>query len=87
VRQLDRQISSQFHTRAMLSKNKQAVLQKASKAQPGDLVTAEEAIMGSIAPGPGQLRRDWQSHALKARMPYCDEPRCAPAMRKQARRG
>jgi predicted nuclease of restriction endonuclease-like (RecB) superfamily len=44
VRQLDRQIGSQFHTRAMLSKNKQAMLQKASKAQPGDLVTAEEAI-------------------------------------------
>lgn len=44
VRQLDRQIGSQFHTRAMLSKNKQAMLQKASKAQPSDLVTAEDAI-------------------------------------------
>lgn len=44
VRQLDRQIGSQFHTRAMLSKNKLAMLQKAGKAQPGDLVTAEEAI-------------------------------------------
>jgi predicted nuclease of restriction endonuclease-like (RecB) superfamily len=44
VRQLDRQISSQFHTRAMLSKNRPAMLQKAGKAQPGDLVTAEEAI-------------------------------------------
>lgn len=44
VRQLDRQISSQFHTRAMLSKNRPAMLQKSGKAQPGDLVTAEEAI-------------------------------------------
>lgn len=44
VRQLDRQISSQFHTRAMLSKNKRAMLQKAGKAQPGDLVTPEEEI-------------------------------------------
>lgn len=44
VRQLDRQISSQFHTRAMLSKNRPAMLQKAAKPQPGDLATAEEAI-------------------------------------------
>ena len=44
VRQLDRQISSQFHTRAMLSKNKRAMLEKGSKAQPGDFVTPEEAI-------------------------------------------
>jgi predicted nuclease of restriction endonuclease-like (RecB) superfamily len=44
VRQLDRQISSQFHTRAMLSKNKRAMLEKGSKAEPGDFVTPEEAI-------------------------------------------
>jgi predicted nuclease of restriction endonuclease-like (RecB) superfamily len=44
VRQLDRQISSQFHTRAMLSKNKRTMLEKGSKAQPGDIVTPEEAI-------------------------------------------
>ncbi|SAL74836.1 hypothetical protein AWB69_09249 [Caballeronia udeis] len=44
VRQLDRQISSQFHTRAMLSKNKRTMLEKGSKAYPSDLVTPEEAI-------------------------------------------
>ena len=44
VRQLDRQISSQFHTRAMLSKNKRSMLEKGSKAHPGDFVTPEEAI-------------------------------------------
>jgi len=44
VRQLDRQISSQFHTRAMLSKNKRTMLGRGSKAQPGDFVTPEEAI-------------------------------------------
>ena len=44
VRQLDRQISSQFHTRAMLSKNKRTMLETGSKAQPGDFVTPEEAI-------------------------------------------
>jgi predicted nuclease of restriction endonuclease-like (RecB) superfamily len=44
VRQLDRQISSQFHTRAMLSKNKRTMLEKGSKAYPSDFVTPEEAI-------------------------------------------
>jgi predicted nuclease of restriction endonuclease-like (RecB) superfamily len=44
VRQLDRQISSQFHTRAMLSKNKRAMVEKGSKVLPADLVTPEEAI-------------------------------------------
>lgn len=44
VRQLDRQISSQFHTRALLSKNKRAVLEKGSQPQPEDLVTPEEVI-------------------------------------------
>ena len=34
VRQLDRQISSQFHTRALLSKNKRAMLEKAAGRSP-----------------------------------------------------
>jgi predicted nuclease of restriction endonuclease-like (RecB) superfamily len=44
VRQLDRQISSQFYTRALLSKNKQAMLEKGSQPLPEDAVTPEEAI-------------------------------------------
>ncbi|MDT3671793.1 MAG: PDDEXK nuclease domain-containing protein [Aromatoleum sp.] len=44
VRQLDRQISSQFYTRALLSTNKRAMLEKGSEAQPGDAVTPDEAI-------------------------------------------
>ena len=44
VRQLDRQIGSQFYTRTLLSKNKRAMLEKVSKAQPGDIVTPDEAI-------------------------------------------
>lgn len=44
VRQLDRQISSQFYTRALLSTNKRAMLDKGSEAQPGDVVTPDEAI-------------------------------------------
>ena len=44
VRQLDRQISSQFYERIALSQNKAAMLQKADTAEPGDSITPEEAI-------------------------------------------
>ena len=44
VRQLDRQISSQFYERTALSRNKVSMLRKAGKIEDGDLVTAEEEI-------------------------------------------
>jgi predicted nuclease of restriction endonuclease-like (RecB) superfamily len=44
VRQLDRQINSQFYERAALSKNKAAVLTKGQKALPEDRVLPEEEI-------------------------------------------
>ncbi|MSR77899.1 MAG: DUF1016 domain-containing protein [Candidatus Omnitrophica bacterium] len=44
VRQLDRQISSQFYERTALSKNKAAMLEKGSKAKHEDEVTPEEEI-------------------------------------------
>jgi predicted nuclease of restriction endonuclease-like (RecB) superfamily len=44
VRQLDRQIGSQFYERIALSKNKAAMLEKAKTAEPGDKITPEEAI-------------------------------------------
>ena len=44
VRQLDRQIGSQFYERIALSQNKAAMLEKAENSEPSDLVTAEEAI-------------------------------------------
>lgn len=44
VRQLDRQIGSQFYTRALLSQNKRAMLKKASHPEPGDELTPDEAI-------------------------------------------
>jgi len=44
VRQLDRQISSQFYERTLLSKNKSALLKKGEKPLPEDIVTAEEEI-------------------------------------------
>jgi predicted nuclease of restriction endonuclease-like (RecB) superfamily len=44
VRQLDRQINSQFYERVVLSKNKAAMLKKGEKALPEDIVTPEEEI-------------------------------------------
>ena len=44
VRQLDRQIGSQFYTRVLLSQNKRAMLKKASHPEPGDELTPDEAI-------------------------------------------
>ena len=44
VRQLDRQIGSQFYERIALSQNKAAMLDKAETSQPSDAVTPEEAI-------------------------------------------
>jgi predicted nuclease of restriction endonuclease-like (RecB) superfamily len=44
VRQLRRQIGSQFYERTALSKNKAAMLTKGGKTRPEDVVTPEEAI-------------------------------------------
>jgi len=44
VRQLDRQIGSQFYERIALSQNKAAMLEKVEKNEPIDVVTPEEAI-------------------------------------------
>lgn len=44
VRQLDRQVNSQFYERIGLSKNKVAMLAKSEVAEAGDAITPEEAI-------------------------------------------
>ncbi|MHB8874020.1 MAG: PDDEXK nuclease domain-containing protein [Myxococcaceae bacterium] len=44
IRQLDRQIGSQFYERTALSRNKAAVLRKGQVATPDDVVTPEEEI-------------------------------------------
>lgn len=44
VRQLERQISTQFYERTALSRNKAAMLKKGAKALPEDTVTPEEEI-------------------------------------------
>lgn len=44
VRQLDRQVNSQFYERTALSHNKAAMLEKGEVAEPGDALTPEQAI-------------------------------------------
>ena len=44
VRQLDRQVNSQFYERIALSRNKAAMLQKAEQSVPSDTVTPEHAL-------------------------------------------
>lgn len=44
VRQLDRQIASQFYERTALSRDKAAMLEKGAQPAPGDAMTPEEAI-------------------------------------------
>lgn len=44
VRQLDRQIQSQFYERTALSRNKAAMLAKGARPQPGDAMSPEEEV-------------------------------------------
>jgi predicted nuclease of restriction endonuclease-like (RecB) superfamily len=44
VRQLDRQIASQFYERTALSKNKAAMLSKGAETKPGDALSADEEV-------------------------------------------
>lgn len=44
VRQLDRQVGSQFYERTALSQNKAAMLEKGETSEPGDVLTPEQAI-------------------------------------------
>ena len=48
VRQLDRQINSQFYERTALSKNKSAMLVKGEKPTAGDTVSADEEIRNPL---------------------------------------
>ena len=44
VRQLDRQVNSQFYERIALSRDKAVMLQKAALAEPDDAITPEQAL-------------------------------------------
>lgn len=92
VRQLARQINSQFYERALLSRNKAGMLKGATVAETDDLVTAEEAItMRSVAWGTPSLppsigrccRRSgcWQTkwHRPRGNSSRCGVPPRPPA--------
>ena len=57
VRQLDRQIESQFYERTMLSRNKAAMLVKGSHPQPQDVVLPEEEIKDPYSRLKGRILR------------------------------
>lgn len=44
LRQLERQISTQFYERSLLSRNKAAMLESAAKPLPGDMLTPEQEL-------------------------------------------
>jgi predicted nuclease of restriction endonuclease-like (RecB) superfamily len=66
VRQLDRQIGSQFYQRTMLSKNKATMLRKGAEPQPSDLVTAEEEIKDPFVLEFLDLKDEYSEHDLEA---------------------
>ena len=51
VRQLERQIDSQFYERTALSRNKSAMLAKGGKARPEDRLTANEEVRDPLLRG------------------------------------
>ena len=65
VRQLDRQISSQFYQRTLLSKNKAAMLRKGTEPQSGDLVTPEEEIKDPLVLEFLNLKDEYSEHDLE----------------------
>ena len=65
VRQLDRQIGSQFYERIALSRNKAAMLQKAEIAEPGDTITPEEAIKDPFVLEFLDLKDEYSESALE----------------------
>jgi predicted nuclease of restriction endonuclease-like (RecB) superfamily len=65
VRQLDRQISSQFYERTLLSKNKAAMLRKGAEPQPSDLVSPEEEIKDPFVLEFLNLKDEYSEHDLE----------------------
>ena len=65
VRQLDRQIGSQFYQRTLLSRNKAAMLRKGAVPQAGDLVTPEEEIKDPLVLESLDLKDEYSEHDLE----------------------
>lgn len=67
VRQLDRQISSQFYERTALSRKKTAMLEKGEQPEPGDLITPEQAIKDPFVLEFLGLKDEYSESELEAR--------------------
>ncbi len=65
VRQLDRQINSQFYERTALSRNKAALLAKGQVTQPGDALTPEEEIRDPLVLEFLELKDEYGESALE----------------------
>lgn len=65
VRQLDRQISSLFYERTLLSKNKSSMLRQGAEAQTEDLVTPEEEIKDPLVLEFLNLKDEYSEHELE----------------------
>lgn len=65
VRQLKRQIDSQFYERTLLSKNKAAMLCKGTRSEPDDVVTAEEEIRDPLVLEFLNLKDEYSEHELE----------------------
>lgn len=65
VRQLKRQIDSQFYERTLLSKNKAAMLRSGSQSLPGDLLTPEEQIKDPFVLEFLDLKDEYSEHDLE----------------------
>ena len=66
VRQLDRQISSQFYERTLLSKNKAAMLRRGQEARSGDVVAPEEQVKDPFVLEFLGLRDEYSESELEA---------------------
>jgi predicted nuclease of restriction endonuclease-like (RecB) superfamily len=66
VRQLDRQINSQFYERVALSRNKASMLTKGSVARPQDVVAPEEAIKDPYVLEFLELKDEYSESQLEA---------------------
>ena len=66
VRQLDRQINSQFYERVALSRNKASMLTKGSVAKPQDVVAPEEAIKDPYVLEFLELKDEYSESQLEA---------------------
>jgi predicted nuclease of restriction endonuclease-like (RecB) superfamily len=65
VRQLDRQIASQFYERTALSRNKAAMLAKGTQAKPGDSLTADEEVRDPLVLEFLGLKDEYSEHDLE----------------------